>query len=111
MLFLPEPNHINSLSTKIFEYMAAGICVLASDFPVYRSLVQEQGCGVCVDPLDIEAITKAISALIHNPEQISIMGAKGREIAFSNYSWQSQEQKLLLLYQELTSNLNKRNRK
>ncbi len=101
MLFMPEPNHINSLSTKVFEYMAGATCVLVSDFPVYNETVQQQNCGVCVDPEDVTAIANALSSLLDNPAKTLLMGKQGRELANSKYNWESQEPKLLDVYTRL----------
>lgn len=101
MLFKPEPNHINSLSTKVFEYMAGATCVLVSDFPVYNSTIQQQGCGVCVNPEDVSAISNAISGLLLDPQDAIRMGQAGRKLVQDNYSWESQQNTLLNAYQSL----------
>ncbi|MDH4220806.1 MAG: glycosyltransferase, partial [Candidatus Aminicenantes bacterium] len=44
--FLPEPNHIYAMPNKIFEYMAAGLPVIASSFPLWQEIVEGHGCGI-----------------------------------------------------------------
>ncbi len=101
MLFKPEPNHINSLSTKVFEYMAGATCVLVSDFPIYNETIQQQNCGVCVDPEDVQAISTAINSLLSNPDTAIQMGLNGRKLVHEKYSWESQEEILLGVYTQL----------
>ena len=48
-LLYPTPSHRDSQPIKLYEYLAAGIPVIASDFPEFRELLE--GCGVLVDPM------------------------------------------------------------
>jgi glycosyltransferase involved in cell wall biosynthesis len=100
-LLHPLPNYLESYPTKVFEYMALGLPVLASDFPLYRALIAENGCGLCVDPLDPAAIAAALASLIADPVAAGGMGARGRRLVVSRYSWDAEASKLLALYASL----------
>ena len=99
----PDPNFITGYTrtTKLFEYMAAGLPVIASDFPGWRALVEEHGCGICVDPLDPAAIAGAIGWVMDNPEDAERMGQRGREAVLRHYTWAPEARKLLDLYASL----------
>ena len=103
VLFYPEPNHIYAGPNKMFEYMAAGIPVIASDFPLWREIVEGAGCGKLVDPLDPRAIADAIEYLLSHPEEAEAMGRNGRRAVEERYNWKNEEKKLLALYKELLS--------
>src|SRR5690606_27542083 len=62
----PTPAYLNSLPIKMFEYMSAGLPVIASNFPLWREIVESNDCGICVDPLDSEQIAAAIDFLAEN---------------------------------------------
>lgn len=96
--FLPSPNHIDAQPNKMFEYMSAGVPVIASDFPLWREIVEGNECGICVNPLDPTAIAKAIEYLVCHPEDAERMGRNGQRAVAENYNWAVEERKLLALY-------------
>jgi glycosyltransferase involved in cell wall biosynthesis len=99
--FLPAPNHINSLPNKMFEYMSAGLPVIASNFLLWREIIEGNECGICVDPLNPKAIGDAIQYLVDNPQKAEQMGKNGRKAVEQKYNWLIEEKKLLTLYKDL----------
>ena len=96
----PRPNFVESLPTKLFEYMALELPVIASDFPLYRRIVDDAECGICVDPYDAEALADAIQSLVANPERAQQMGRRGREAVFTRYNWATELGKLIAFYEQ-----------
>jgi glycosyltransferase involved in cell wall biosynthesis len=99
----PVINYIDALPVKMFEYMSAGIPVIASDFPLWREIIQGNDCGLLVDPLDPAAIAKAIDYLVFNPTEAQRMGANGRKAVIERYNWGIEEQKLFAFYERTLS--------
>lgn len=99
--FLPVPNHIYSVPNKIFEYMVAGIPVVASDLYLLRKVVEINNCGICVNPQDPKEIAKAIEYLIEHPEEAEKMGENGRKAVLNKYNWEEESKKLLEMYKNL----------
>lgn len=97
----PIINYVDALPVKMFEYMAAGIPVIASNFPLWIEIVEGNQCGLCVDPLDPQAIGEAIQYLIDHPLEAEQMGRYGRQAVEQKYNWSIEEQKLLNLYTSL----------
>jgi glycosyltransferase involved in cell wall biosynthesis len=104
----PEPNYVNSHPVKLFEYMCAGIPVIASDFPVFRRIIEQAQCGILVDSLSPKKIAGAIEFLAAHPEEARAMGARGRLAVNSRYNWQHEEQVLLGMYNRMCHNAESR---
>lgn len=94
----PEPNYLESYPTKMFEYMAMGIPVVVSDFPLYRQIIDETGAGVAVDPLDVKAIADAVEMLLADEAKRAQMGRNGQAAVSRAYSWEREAERLLRMY-------------
>jgi glycosyltransferase involved in cell wall biosynthesis len=101
VLFQPTPAHLEALPNKIFEYMAAGLPVIASDFPLWRSIIEPIGCGLLVDPTSPEAIARALRELARDPARAETMGERGRQAVLRGLNWSSEERALLDVYDRL----------
>ncbi len=97
----PIPSFLVSQPTKMYEYMMAGIPFVASDFPLWRASLNGEECGLFVNPLDPQAIAKAIRWLLDHPEEAEAMGRRGRRLVEERLNWGVEFTKLTELYQRL----------
>ncbi len=97
----PQINYLDSLPIKMFEYMAAGIPVIASDFPYWKSIVESNQCGVTVNPKNSTEIAAMIQQLIDNPPMMKQSGENGRRAVEEKFNWKNEERKLIQLYESL----------
>lgn len=97
----PVINYIDALPVKMFEYMSAGIPVIASDFPLWRMIIVGNDCGIMVDPLNPIQIAEAIDYLVAHPEEAERMGSNGRKAVLERYNWPNEDKKLLKLYERV----------
>ena len=102
VLFQPLPNHVDALPNKMFEYMSAGVPILASDFPLWQQIMKESGAGRFTSPSDPFSIAQALNEMLNDPAQLEKMGSAGRASVQDKYNWPKEELKLLSLYKELT---------
>ena len=97
----PVINYVDALPVKMFEYMACGLPVIASDVPLWKQIIDENKCGICVSPYNSEDIANTIDKMVKNPALLKEMGANGRKAILSKYNWSFEESKLLKLYENL----------
>ena len=96
-------NNILALPNKIFQYMAAGIPVVASDYPQIREVIEGSGAGRVMDSSDPTAIAAALRAIIDDPVAAREAGARGRAAVERTYHWSVPEQALLDVYREVAA--------
>lgn len=99
----PQQNIINSLPIKLFEYMSAGIPVIASNFPLWEEIVVKNNCGLCVDPMKPEELTNAINYLLQNDDIAKKMGENGKKAVMELYNWKQEEKSLIEFYKKLNT--------
>lgn len=97
----PIKNYLDALPVKMFEYMSAGIPVIASNFKLWKEIIEQNNCGICVDPMDPKQIADAINWLLENPEKAKEMGKNGQRLVKEKYNWNNEESKLLKIYNSI----------
>jgi len=98
----PQDNYRFAYPTKLFEYMAAGLPVIASDFALWREIIDEAGCGLTVDPTSPVEIADAVAAILGDPAEARAMGERGKQAVLEKYNWEKEKEKLLGLYRDMS---------
>ena len=104
-IILFQPTHYNNLiglPNKLFEYMACGIPVIASNFQEIRIIINKSNCGILIDPTNTQEITDAILWLMEHPQEAKQMGENGRRVVEETYNWENMEKRLFKVYEELS---------
>jgi glycosyltransferase involved in cell wall biosynthesis len=101
VILRPIVNYLDALPVKMFEYMAAGLPVIASNFPLWKEIVEGNNCGLCVNPLEPQEMADAIEYIISYPKEAEKMGHNGKKAVIEKYNWQVEEKKLFEVYEEM----------
>lgn len=101
VLFQDNPAHREALPTKMFEYFAAGIPVVASDFDLWRTIIETNDCGLIVDETDPAEIASAIRRYAEEPELLSRHARNASLVAREKLNWGSEAGVLLGAYESL----------
>ena len=102
-------NDFNKTPNKLFECLAAGTPVVASDFPLMRSFVIEDSAGalgIVCDPSNIEDVASALRSILGlDPRAMESLRARCIAAAQSHLNWQAEVSRLTSLYGELVGGL------
>jgi glycosyltransferase involved in cell wall biosynthesis len=97
----PVRNYVDAYPVKLFEYLAAGLPVVATDVPRWRAVLDAYDCGVSVPHGSPRLLGEAIAGLLDDDGRARAMGERARRAAEERYSWETQAAVLLELYREL----------
>ena len=91
-----EGNTVEWMSPlKVFEYMAHGKAIIASDLPVLHEVLIPGRTALMVEPGDVAAWTSAICRLVRNPEECRGLGREARANFLANYTWKKRAERIL----------------
>ena len=88
-------------NTKLFEIMMSTVPVICTSFNSWKKIIEENQCGICVDPRNTVAVKEAIQAILDNPRKAQEMGKRGKKIVIEKYNWENEKRKLCDLYADL----------
>lgn len=101
LVYDATPCYVDCYPMKMFEFMSAGLPVVAADFPVWREIVDGAQCGILVDTMDVEGLSKGIKHLLESPQEAEEMGQRGKEAALKLYYWEREAETLVSLYRQI----------
>lgn len=84
----------NSLPNRLFEYMAAGLAILAPSYAQEITLILDRDkVGITADFDDPQDVTRALVWLRDHPEERRAMGRRARRVFVERYSWEREFQR------------------
>ncbi len=101
VLYAPGLNNSMGVPNRLYEFMAHGIPVVASDFPEVARVVKDADCGLLVDAANPGNLADAMEYLLTRPEEAVRLGINGRRAIEDRYNWESESRKLLGFYAQV----------
>ena len=94
---LPYTTHFAHYASplKLFEYMAAGRAIVASDLPAWSDVVSNEETALLPPPEDIAAWAAAIKRLKDDPDLRRRLGERARERVLARYTWRARAERIL----------------
>jgi glycosyltransferase involved in cell wall biosynthesis len=87
--YINEQNMVGA-SNKPFDYLACGLALLVPDLPEWREMYVYPGYGLACDPEDPNSIAQALNWFLEHPEEMRLMGEKGRRRIEEEWNYENQ---------------------
>lgn len=93
VLFDKQPNHMESLPNKLFEYMGNSLPCVATDIPLWKDLVEGNDVGICVPSEDDAKMLEQITAYLADPQRRARQAYNGANLVREKYTWEPEFKK------------------
>lgn len=101
VLLQPVHAHMNAYPVKLFEYLAVGLPVIASDYPLWRDIMEHGELGFFVsDPTSPFDVAQTMKVLLES-EQLDRISENAKRAVAVKYSWDSEREVLLAGYERV----------
>ncbi|HEX2621708.1 MAG TPA: glycosyltransferase family 4 protein [Phototrophicaceae bacterium] len=85
---------------KLFEYMASGRALVASDLPAYADVVMDDETALLVPPGNAQALADALWRLCQDAGLRSRLAQAARERVMMDYTWEARTHSILQCFQD-----------
>jgi glycosyltransferase involved in cell wall biosynthesis len=101
VLYHDRQNNRLGLPNRLFEFMAHGVPIIASNYPLLAEVVTEARCGILLENGRPATIASAIEAVLRDPAGARQMGERGRAALLERHHWGIDLAGVAALYEQL----------
>ena len=87
--------------TKLFEYMAMGKAIVASNLDQLAQVLRHQHTALLVQPGNVAELVSAIRLLAHDPALRYRLGNQARQTAIARHTWQQNVSRVLAVSRDI----------
>jgi len=98
---LPSSFFRKTVPSSVFEYMAAGIPVIAGATPSAYQFVHDTKAGIVLEETTPESIAEALKFIYQHPVEHNLMGVRGKERVFDTWHWERMQSDLIDFYMQI----------
>jgi glycosyltransferase involved in cell wall biosynthesis len=95
------PKFMKNIPSKMFEYWACGLSVIASDLPPIRRFVTDHETGLLFSPEKSESLAEAIRFMMEHTEERERMGQLGHKRVWEEWNNETQIDRLIRFYKRI----------
>jgi glycosyltransferase involved in cell wall biosynthesis len=88
----------STIPHKLFQYMYAGIPIVASDCAPIQRIIEETGTGVCFRSQDPDSFAEVLEGLLSNRDYLKSIPENGRKWVEQKYHWENDAAVLRSIY-------------
>lgn len=103
VLFDKQPNHMESLPNKLFEYMGNSLPCITTDIPRWQELVEGNDVGTCVPIEDESEMLEQITAYLADPKKCARQAHNGANLVREKYTWEPEFEKYAAFIRSLSA--------
>jgi glycosyltransferase involved in cell wall biosynthesis len=104
VMLQPIPKFMKNIPSKMFEYWACGLPVIASDLPPIRRFVSNHENGLLFSPTSPESLAHAIQYMMEHEEERERMGRLGEKQVSEEWNNETQVDQLIRFYESILGN-------
>jgi glycosyltransferase involved in cell wall biosynthesis len=101
VMLQPIPKFMKNIPSKMFEYWACGLPVIASDLPPIRSFVSDGEQGLLFSPESPESLASGIQFMMEHPQERERMGRLGQKQVSEDWNNETQIDRLIRFYKKI----------